>query len=77
MVHELALAPIGYGLSAQENSGKHCRRQSPTDDRVFVEVQVSREGASTLFQENNILQIWTHWRGVLNHELHDWGVGRD
>lgn len=36
--HELTLVLLGHGPGAP---GEHCLRQSPTDETVFVEVQVS------------------------------------
>ena len=38
MAHELTLAPLGCVLAAP---GKHHLRQSPTDERAFLEAQVS------------------------------------
>lgn len=39
VAHELAPATLGHGLGI---SGEHCLKQSPTDERSFMEVQVSR-----------------------------------
>lgn len=38
VTHELALSSLGCSLEA---AGKDCLRQPPTDERAFVEVQVS------------------------------------
>ena len=46
-VQETALGPLSHSPG---NSGKHCFRQSPRGERIFVEVQVS----SRMLEENNI-----------------------
>lgn len=43
--------------------GKHCRRKSPTDKKVFMEVQVWCEIPTHHWSKK--IQIWMHWKGKL------------
>ena len=62
MAHESAPASLSCVPGAP---GKHCLRQSPTEEKAFVEVQVSRkEVPAHQWNNNKKTQIWTHWRGL-------------
>lgn len=56
VAHELALAPLGHWPEAPE---KHCLRQLPMNEKVFVEIQVFRGKVAAHYWSKKTL-IWTH-----------------